>query len=449
MRAVPVGALVVGCVCFAASASAQAQEPQAPQDASGGVAVGDSERVRLNVRFMAGYGVDWSHYDIGTEAQGRVGYAIVELSGKISERFTYRFELNPVQETQPLPACGDRNYFYPNEPQTFGPNVACDNNGRLRVDDYKFVGLDVLNQQGPIRQAYLSYRNGSGFFGATFGRFQMPIGFDWEDAGSLTAKDAPHIQRINAEANFGTMFSFNWRLATVNAGAVIGDGNRFHDYDYFYSLDGSLDTNSALTAMVSGDLHLAPPLDLRLALKEGKTGSRVEPLPNFYASKRHDRSVVASARYRVLPNVAVFGEYAWYTWGLVNTSADLINLPELSAIEKNGFYVGADASFPLTNETRLGATITREELDRDDSLIRYLWLQQLYSVYPGEKERSTVYRFYLDISRRVRVGAYFTQLENPFPQVSGITPVAGPRAYDSFGNNKWGVVGKFSLAPWK
>ena len=439
MRAIRIVGFVFGLLSTVASASAQDD---------GGVPIPTSERVRLNIRFMAGYGVDWSHYDIGNEAQGRIGYAIIELTGKISDRFSYRFEVNPVQETQPLPACGDRNYFYPNEPQTFGPNVACDNNGRMRVDDYKFVGLDVLAQQGPVRQAYLAYQSESGFLGGRFGRFQLPIGFDWEDAGSLTAKDATHIQRINAEANFGMMVSFNWRMATLSAAAVLGDGNRFHDYDYFYSIDSSFDTNSGLTGLVSGILRPVPSLDLRLAQKFGQTGSRVEPLPNFYASKRNDRSTVASVRYRPLPHAAIFGEYAWYTWGLVSSSAELINLPELSPVRKNGFYVGGDASVPLGATLRIGTTITHEVLDRDDSLIKYLWLQNLYGVRPGEEERSTAYRFYLDLGRHVRMAAYVTNLFNPFPQVSGITPVAGPRAYVGFGDNKWGLVGRFSLAGW-
>ena len=420
----------------------------AAQDAAGGVAVPESERLRLNVRFMAGYGVDKSHYDIGNETQGRVGYAILELSGKISDHFRYHFEFNPVNETQPLPACGQRNYFYPNEPQAFGPNVTCDPDGRLRVDDYKFVALDVPLQQGPIRQAYLKYQAESGFVSGTFGRFQLPIGFDWEDAGSLTAKDATHIQRINAEANFGVMLSLNWKIATVNAAAVLGDGNRFHDYDYFYSLDSSFDTNSAMTAMVSGDLHLAPKLDARLAQKAGYTGSRVEPLPNFYASKHRDRATVASVRYRPTPHASVFGEFAWYTWGLMDTSAELINLPELESVDKNGFYLGGDVSVPVVKDIRIGTTITYEALDRDDSLIQFLSLQNLYRVQTGETERSTVYRIYLDIGRRVRAAWYYTRLDNPFPQASGITPIDGPRAYVPLGNNKWGLVGKFSLAGW-
>jgi hypothetical protein len=104
-------------------------------------------------------------------------------------------------------------------------------------------------------------------------------------------------------------------------------------------------------------------------------------------------------------------------------------------------------SVPIVGEARIGTTITREVLDRDDSLIKFLYMQNLYNVTLGEKEKSTVYRFYLDLNRRLRVGYYMNRLDNPFPQVSGITPVAGPRAYSSFGHKKWGIVGKFSLDP--
>jgi hypothetical protein len=432
---------LVLCLMWPGSA-ARAQNEGA---SGGGVAVAESDRLRVNVRFMAGYSNDESQYDIGNESQGRVGYAIVELSGRVSGRFSYRFDVNPVNETQPLPACGEEDFFYPNVPQAFGPTVACDNDGRMRVDDYRFIALDVLNQQGPIRQAYVAYRSPGGFVRGQFGRFVLPIGFDWEDAGSLTAKDATHIQRINAETNFGIMLAFDWPAVTLNAAAFIGDGNRFHDYDYFYSLDSSFDTNSAATGLVSVNVRLAPALDLRVGQKAGFSGSKVERLPNFYASKRIDRSTVVSLRYRPVPHAAVFGEFASYTWGPTKTSAELIGLSDTTPVMKNGYYLGADASMPLIGDIRLGATITREELDRDDALIKYLSLQNLYGVTMGEKERSTVLRFYLDLGPRVRASTYFVLLDNPFPWVSGIAPVTGPRAFESHGNNKWGLVGRFSL----
>lgn len=443
MRVVQVAGLLLCLAMSAADAVAQAGGA-----GSAGVPGSSppSERVHVNARFMAAFGIDESHYGIGGESQGRVGYAIVELSGKISPRFTYRFAINAVNETQPLPACGEDDYFYPNVPQAFGPTVACDSNGRTRVDDYRFIALDVLNQQGAIREAYLAYDNASGVVGGRFGRFVLPIGLDWEDAGSFTSKDATHIQRINAETNFGILMTLNWPLVTLNAAAFMGEGNRFHDYNYFYSLDSSLDANSAVSGLVSATLRLVPTLDVRIAQKAGYSGSKVERLPNPYAAKHNDRATVVSLRYRPVPHASVFGEFASYTWGLTRTSAELIGMSDTAGVKKNGYYIGADGSLPLTKNARLGAAITREELDRDDALIKFLSLQNTFGVTMGETERSTVFRLYVDLGPRVRAGAFVTLLDNPFPWVSGIVPVTGPRAFDGpRGSNKWGLVARFSL----
>jgi hypothetical protein len=441
MRVLRIASLVL---CLGCPSMAFAQD--ANPDSNRGVQIPDSERLRVNVRFMASYGNDESHYGIGNESQGRVGYAIVDLFGKITGRFSYRFEINPVHETQPLPACGEDLYFYPNVPQAFGPAVVCDSDGRMRVDDYKFTALDVLNQQGPIRQAYLDYRTESGFIRGRFGRFILPIGFYWEDAGSFTSKDATHIQRINAEANFGFMLTFSKPLVTFNAAAFIGEGNRFHDYDYFYSLDWSFDNNSAISGLLGADFHLAPALDLRFVQKAGTSGSKVEKYPNFYASKRNDQATVVSARYRPVSHVAVFGEFASYLWGPPRTSAELIGWSDTRSIRKNGYYVGADVSVPVTANARVGGVFTYETLDRDDALIKHLTLANELNVRMGEEERARVLRFYTDLGRHVRAGVYVTLLDNPFPWVSGIWPIAGQDAFVGLrGNNKWGVVGRFSL----
>lgn len=442
--------ILASCFCFVSLPAAVAAQPaEAPLDESQpgesrGLMLTDSDRLKIDIRFMAGFGHDESHYDIGLESQGRVGYAIVGLSGRLNDAFAYRFEFNPVDETQPLPSCGEEHFFYPNVPQAFGPNVACDNDGRLRVDDYRFVALDLHNQQGLIRQAYVSYRSSSGTVQGRFGRFILPVGFDAEEVGSFTAKDATHIQRINAESSFGMMLSLQGRLADIHLAAFLGEGNRFHDYDYFYSLDWSFDTNSAVTGLFSATVRPAPNVELRAAQKIGFTGSKVERLPNFYASKRNDRATVVSARYRALPNVSLFGEFASYTWGLARTSAELIGLPDTDPVRKNGYYGGADVHVPISRSIVLGTTVTREELDRDDALIKYLALQDLFEVKTGEKERSTVVRVYLRFNRLVTLAAYRNSLDNPFPWVSGIVPVEGPRAFQGRGNNKWGIVVRFA-----
>jgi hypothetical protein len=456
-RAVFILALAILCpaLAIAQARSAGAERASAPdgQDApSRALKPSETDKLRIGIRFMAGWGHDASQESLGLENQGRVGYAIVDLFGTLSPRFSYRFEISPVNETQPLPSCGEAGYVYPNTPQAFGPNVQCDNDGRLRVDDYRFLALDTINQQGPIRQAWLQYSAGT--FGVRFGRFILPIGFGAEEAGSFTSKDATHIQRINAEANFGAMLSLTRALAgrpfvAAHVAAFIGDGNRFHDYNYYYSLDSSLDTNSAVTALASASILPVPGVEVRVAFKQGYTGSKVEILPNFYASKRHDRAVVLSGQFgRALGPLSVraFGEYAAYTWGPTDTSAEMLGLPP-GAVDKTGYYAGGELTYAVTKAVRISVNATREELSRDDALIKYFAAQRLYNVTLGDKERSTVVRFWVEINQLVKIAGYRNTLDNPFPWVSGIVPVVGDNAYGNWGrgNDKWGLVVRFTL----
>ena len=415
-----------------------------------GRVVSEDDRLRVKVRFMAAYGHDSAQASLGLEKQGRVGYAIVNLSGRISERLSYVFEINPITETSALPACGEKNFFFPNSPDAIGPTVGCDPDGRTRVDDYRFIALDLVNQQGALRQAYLSYE--PGFTKVKFGRFMLPIGFHWEDAGSFTSKDATHIQRINAESNFGTVISLvagedsgrDTPLATLNLAGFLGDGNRQSDYDYFYFLNPDLDTNSALTVLLSGAFAPYPGIEVRGAVKRGFSGSKVERLPNYFASKRHDSAVVLSARYSPVRFLTAFGEWANYTWGPTETSAQMLGFGT-APIKKSGYYVGIDSFIPVTENLKIGTVITREELSRDDSLIKYLSEQNLLKVSMGKKERSTVFRMYADFGEVVTLAFYRNLMSNPFPWVSGIDPIDGPRAFTGRGTDKWGLVVRFNL----
>jgi hypothetical protein len=142
---------------------------------------------------------------------------------------------------------------------------------------YKFIALDPLNQQGPVREAWVDLALG-GSLRARFGRFIVPLGFGWEEAGSFTAKDATRIQRINAEGNFGLMFLWNDRDArprpaiSAYLGGVLGDGNRNRDYDYFYFERSDLDSNSALTVVLGAAFAPTPSLDIRVSGKRGFSG---------------------------------------------------------------------------------------------------------------------------------------------------------------------------------
>jgi len=428
-----------------------ASEEKAGQDKDEkpiGFALPNTDRMRVWMSVMAGYTFDPAQASLGFEKQGRPGYAIIGIVGRLNDHVRYRLVINPVTESQPLPSCGEENFFYPNTPQNLGPNVACDNNGRTRVDDYRFIALDPLMQSGPIREAYLNYTQG--LFGLKAGRFILPVGFGWEEAGSFTAKDATHIQRINTEASFGFQVSLtknvrHRRFASVSLAGILGDGNKFRDYDYVYFLEGSLDSNSWPTMVASGSVVPLQNLEFRAAVKRGHTGSKVERLPNLFASKRNDHAIVLSAQYRPITHVRVFGESASYTWGLLASSAALLGMPSLTPIEKNGYYYGAEASYPVRRGVTVGANVTREELSRDDTLIQWLASQNLYGVTMGKKERSTSVRFYADVANAVRIGVFRNDLSNPFPWVSGIAPVSGPRAYQSRTGSKWGVVLRFTL----
>jgi hypothetical protein len=435
------GLLPAVCGTAAAQEADSGAEPAPP-----GLVLPDSNRLRIGVRFMAGYGHDQAQFGLGFEKQGRVGYAIVDLWGALNDRVAYRFSFNPVDETEPLPACGEEGYFYPNDPAflgSTGPNVTCDPNGNRRVDMYKFIALDPINQQGPIREAWVSFQLAEPL-ALRFGRFILPMGFGWEEAGSFTAKDATRIQRINAEGNFGLMFTWSGGTApgrrrpgfVGHAAGVLGDGNRNRDYDYFYFEESDLDSNSALTVFLSALFSPTDALDVRITGKRGFTGSRVERLPNYWASKRHDHAFVVSARFQPIRYAAIFGEGAHYTWGPTRTSAELLGLDE-SPIRKNGYYVGAELAYPLTDTARAGITVTREELSRDDSLVKFMEANGEPGVRMGETDRGTVLRVFVDLPR-VTLGFYRNFDETPFPFLSGIVPVDTPDIAGA--TNKWGIV---------
>jgi len=449
---------LLGFVLCGPAWPAQAQEDGDPRaEAQGaaddpsderGIALPQSDRLRIRFAGMFGYTFDPAQAPLGYDRQVRLGYLIIGLTGKLNEHFRYVAVINPISENAPLPSCGEDHHFFPNTPQNFGPNVACHNDGRMRVDDYRFIALDPVIQSGPIREAYLEYSNGP--FRIRGGQFILPIGFDWEEAGSLTAKDATHIQRINAETNAGFQVALSrgrrdGRRAEVSAAGVLGDGNKFRDYAYFYFLNGSLDSNSWLTMVLSGTVVPVPSLELRGALKRGHTGSKVERLPNFYASKRYDHATVLSARYEVTRFVRVLGEVARYTWGPLESSAEMLELPYKGPVPKNGYWTGVEAWYPVRAGLSLGGGFTREELSRDDSLVQELASRQLYGVTMGKKERAATLRVHADISGVTRIGMFYSAHSNPFPWISGIAPIAGERAFQAREGAKWGVVVRFAV----
>jgi len=430
-----------------------AQETAPPSDQTSetvdffGFKFSQSERFKFGGELVVGWSHDGAQAALGFEKQGRVGMAILSVAGKVSDRVSYFVSVNPVTETNSRPSCGEKNFFFPNDPNLFagiGPIVQCDvEDGLKRVDTYNTFGLDYLTQQGILREGYIDWGISSAV-SLRGGRFMLPIGFAPREVGAATAKDMTRITRLNAEANFGAMLAVTARRgdrALFDAGvmAVLGDGNREKDYDWFYFVNTSLDTNSAITVVASARISPIKAIDVRAAYKKGYTGSKVERLPNYWASKRNDDALVVSLKLSPTSWASVFGEYAKYKWGPTVTSGELVGIPDLAAIDKPGYFMGAMIDLPVAGKVRVGGSVVREELTRDDSLIQYLELNGLYGVSMGKKDRALVVRGFIDVNRLVNVSFFWMDVSNPFPWVSGSWPVAGPVAFTGREPDRIGV----------
>ena len=421
----------------AAFAQQPAPAPDGEQVDLFGLKVTQNERFKFGGEFVAGWAHDGAQAALGFEKQGRVGMAILSLGGKVSNRVRYYVSVNPVSETNSRPACGEKDFFFPNDPRLYagtGPIVPCDPaDGLKRVDTYNTFGLDYITQQGILREGYIDWGI-SDSVSLRGGRFILPIGFAPREAGAATAKDMTRIMRLNAEANYGAMLAYSARrddrpVFDLGVMAVLGEGNREKDYDWFYFVNTSLDTNSAVTVVASARVAPIKALDLRAAYKKGYTGSKVERLPSYWASKRNDDALVVSFKLSPASWVSLFGEYAKYRWGPTLTSGELVGIPDLAGIDKAGYYTGVQFRTPPIKKVRVGISGTREELSRDDSLIQYLALNNLYGVSMGKKDRLLVGRGFVDVNELVNISFFWMDVSNPFPWVSGSWPVTGPSAF--------------------
>jgi hypothetical protein len=425
-------ALLVFIACAFSSATGYAQSADDPQSS---VAIPNSS---LRVRFdMLGAGYwDYDQASLGHESQGRIGWAIIGISGKINPYISFLAELNPVNDSaRPQPACGQTNYFFPNVPAERGPQVACVPDGRNRVDLYRFVGLDPLTQQNSVRVAVIDVHRPSGAFGVQAGRFVLPIGFGWQELGSWTNEDAPLIQRLNADASFGALGYVQFRrkgapLARLDAAIVRGDGNRNVEYDYQGFIAPDEDTNSGATSLFRLTLTPVRGLDVRFSGKYGYSGSKIERYESFYLTKRNDKAVIGSIQYRPNRYLRGFGESARYVSGLPDSSAQLIGLPGAPVI-KSGYYVGGEATAPLPKGWEASVSVTGENISRNDSLVWYMEALGLYDVHLGARVRSTIVRVSVRPTPGVEFGGYWNRQRNPYPWLSGIVPVAGDNAFEN------------------
>ncbi len=412
-----------------------------------GFTFNQSERYKFGGELVAGWSHDGAQAALGFEKQGRVGMAILSVSGRVSDRVRYFVSVNPVNETPSRPACGEKDFFFPNDPGLFagaGPVVKCDEeDGLKRVDTYNTFALDYITQQGILREGYIDWGI-SDHVSLRGGRFILPIGFAPREVGAATAKDMARITRLNAEANFGAMVAVSARnadraLFDAALMAVLGDGNRDKDYDWFYFVNRTLDTNSAVTVVASTRLQPVRQLDVRVAYKRGFTGSKVERLPSYWASKRNDDALVVSLKVTPVRWLSAFAEYAKYKWGPTITSGELVGIAPLGPIDKPGYYMGVQLDAPVSSKVHVGGSITREELTRDDSLIQYLTLNNLYGVSMGKKDRALIARGFIDVNRLVNVSFFWMDVSNPFPWASGSWPVSGPVAFTGREPDRIGV----------
>jgi hypothetical protein len=439
--------LLSASAAFAQQPSPDPAPDEAPVDLFG-FTFNQSERIRFGGELVFGWSHDGAQAALGFEKQGRVGMAILSVSGRVSDRVRYYVSVNPVSETRSRPACGEQDFFFPNDPTLFagtGPIVKCDEeDGLKRVDTYNTFSLDYITQQGLLREGYVDVGI-SNQVSLRGGRFILPIGFAPGEVGATSAKDMARITRLNAEANFGAMLAFtrrNAERAIFDAAvmAVLGDGNREKDYDWFYFVNTSLDTNSAITVVASARIAPVNAFELRAAYKKGYTGSKVERLPSYWASKRNDAAIVGSLKIAPVSWASIFGEYAHYRWGPTLTSGELVGIPAIEPIDKTGYYMGGQLNVPVSSRVRIGGSMTREELLRDDSLIQYLSLNNLYGVEMGKKDRALILRGFVDVNRLVNVSFFWMDVSNPFPWVSGSWPVTGPAAFTGRAPDRVGLT---------
>ncbi len=433
-----------------AKAEEKKTEEQVP-----GFSLPNSDKLRVSISSMSFFGNDPANAAAGFEKGARIGNVIITMAGRLNSRFQYRLAINPVNETAPLPACTEAGFFQPNAPEFLyadgkGPEIGCDPNGNRRVDMYRGIAGDTLGQQGMIREAYLKASLGRGLY-AQIGRTILPIGFTPTEAGSWTAKDATMIQRLNHTADFALSIGFDGKAANMRFGgsvhAVAGDSGWWKDYAYNrFFIDGSMDGNSALTAVGSAYVSPIRKLDFRVAYKKGYTGSKIEryaPSP-FASAKHNDNSLVLSGQYKLNQYDRVLAECGQYTVGFAATSARMVGL-DPTPVRKNGCYFTVEGGVPVHSGVVLGGSYTREEIDRADAMIRYLSEKGMYGILEGKKDRMSVIRVFVDLSQQVRIGYFMNAVSNPYPWVSGIYSVEGPNAFKGRALNRWGLVVNFKL----
>lgn len=403
--------------------------------------------VGLDVSFVS-Y-VDNSHHaSMGRERQMVPARTIISLFGDYSRHVSFRLEVNPVNRSMTprpyVPHEDDRRtYFFPNRPDVEGGRgVVSQPEGLFYVDNYKTLGVDPIHNLGGLRVGYVDFHTASKRFGVQAGRVYMPQGLGLDRTTWFSAKDLVHMQIIDAAADNGVLVYYQAGRVRLEAAGLTGNSSPFHDYGYFdFTADGE-DKNSALATVGRVTMEPVSGLVLGGSAKHNYVNSRIEDSTTLQLSKRYDNAFTGFVHWRQSQYVTVFAQVARYKWGQRDTSADLMDGPRPETpVFKNGYYAGAEFSTPRLGMLRgawLSAGYTRSELDRDDSLVSWAAVNNLFGVTLGKKERSNVFRMQGHVNDNLSVFWFLHDLSNPFPELSAIQPISGPGSDKSANNNKSG-----------
>ena len=333
---------------------------------------------------MAGWSHDGAQAALGFEKQGRVGWAIVSLSGRVSDHVRYYVSVNPVSETTSRPACGEQDFFFPNDPNLFagtGPIVKCDEeDGLKRVDTYNTFSLDYITQQGILREGYVDWGI-SDTVSLRGGRFILPIGFAPRDVGA-TSRRTWRASRASMPRPTLAPWSpcrarrRSRRSSTPALMAVLGDGNREKDYDWFYFVNTHAryqqrrHRRRVRAPAADQAARSARRLQTRLHRIQGRAPAQLLGLEaQRRCAGREPEGVagVVGLGVRRIREVPVGPDHHLRRAG---------RHPDARTDRKARLLHGRAIRRAGGARVRVGGSITREELTRDDSLIQYLFAQQ-------------------------------------------------------------------------
>ena len=260
------------------------------------------DRLRIHVRFdMLGADYwDYSQAPLGHEAQGRIGWAIIGISGKINRYISYDAELNPVDDSARAAAGVRRDEFLLSERPG---SERADRGVRARRPQprrlYRFIGLDPLTQQDGRPHRRARRRTGREANRRRAGRtLRSPArlrlaGARLLDERGRAADSAPERRRQLRRAAVRARHAAATALARASrrrSSAATATGTSSTATPAFVAPDE--DTNSGATGVGRVTLTPIAGLDVRVSGQYGYSGSKIEGYPSFYLSKRNDKAAI-------------------------------------------------------------------------------------------------------------------------------------------------------------